>query len=86
VIALLAAAVIALSPATPTPPSPTLDPSDTQCYRGSLYCPPPIYGGGNQPCTYVLGHWVNAFGANCATGSGWHAVPDGAYAPKGATA
>jgi hypothetical protein len=96
VITLAAAAVLALAPSSPTP-----DPSDTQCYRGSLYCPPPYYGGGNQACSYVLGRWVTPFGRDCATGSGWHdrggvvvelqpcdSVPDGVYAPapKGATA
>jgi hypothetical protein len=70
--ATILAAVVAFAPLSPASPSPTPDPSDTPCYRGSLYCPPPLYGLGNAPCQYVLGHWVTPFGVNCSSGSSWH--------------
>ncbi|MDT5320557.1 MAG: hypothetical protein QOD88_3079 [Mycobacterium sp.] len=71
-IALLAASLIALHPLdAPPPPGPTLAPSDTQCYQGAIYCPPPLYTQGNAPCAYVLGRWVTPFGRDCASGSGW---------------
>jgi hypothetical protein len=47
------------------------DPSDTPCYRGAIYCPPPYYGGQSPQCEYVLGHWVTQFGRDCQTGAAW---------------
>lgn len=59
-------------PANASPTTPTPDPSDTACYRGAIYCPPPIYGLGQSPtCQYVLGRWVTPFGRDCASGAAW---------------
>ena len=55
--ALLATATLGASVAHADP---TLDPSDTQCYRGAIYCPPPYYSGGQAPpCYYWQGQWVH---------------------------
>jgi hypothetical protein len=70
-IALLAASLIALHPLTGPSPAPTPDPSDSPCFRGSLTCFPRYYGGGSEPCQYILGRWVTPFGRDCASGSGW---------------
>lgn len=74
--ALLAAATLGAGIAHADPTTPTLDPSDTQCYRGAIYCPPPLYSQGDAPCAYVLGRWVTPFGRDCASGSGWHRAMD----------
>jgi hypothetical protein len=52
---------------TPGVSGPTLDPSDTPCYRGSLYCPPPRYSqwGQSPQCVYFNGQWQTVFGVKC---------------------
>lgn len=68
---ILAAGLAAVPLAGPTPAYPTPDPSDTQCFRGALYCPPPVYSqwGQSPPCQYILGRWVTPFGRDCAGGA-----------------
>jgi hypothetical protein len=68
IAAFLTAAMLA--PLAPTP-APTPDPSDSPCFRGSLTCFPRYYGGGSEPCQYILGRWVTPFGRDCTSGSGW---------------
>ncbi len=52
-----------------------LDPSDTPCYQGSLYCPPPLYSRGSveqgPPCVYVLGRWADQYGNRCSSGAAY---------------
>jgi hypothetical protein len=69
-LSVILAAALAVAPLTG--PTPTPDPSDTPCYRGAIYCPPPYYGSGQAPtCSYILGRWVTPFGRDCASGSAW---------------
>jgi hypothetical protein len=74
-VGMMAATVYGLAGAAHADPSATPDPSDTPCYQGSLYCPPPLYSRGSvdqgPPCVYVLGRWADQYGNRCASGAAY---------------